>query len=92
MSTHNICFHGKNKKDISISQMKKAAYLLLCIISYIKQLFKSTPDKERLLRALDKMRNQMHAPSVKIYHLYTKHYLFVIFWFSITYNNLSVIS
>ena len=29
MSTHNICFFLRNKKDISIFWMKKAPYLLL---------------------------------------------------------------
>ena len=35
MSTHNICFFLRNKKAISIFRMKKAPYLLLCIITII---------------------------------------------------------
>ena len=33
MSTHNICFLLRNKKDISIFRIKKAPYLLLCAYS-----------------------------------------------------------
>ena len=35
MSTHNICFHLRYKKDISIFWMKKAPYLLLWCVCFL---------------------------------------------------------
>ena len=37
MSTHNICFFLRNKKDISIFRMKKAPYLLLCYLYFFQK-------------------------------------------------------